>query len=63
MKKFGLVVAVEVQSVLDRYGSPIKEEKMDAYNVLTYQITPDTVLYVISCGAGEIAAQRPLNFA
>ena len=62
MKKVGLVVAVEVESVLNRYGSPLQEEKIDAYNVLSYQLTKNTLLYVVSCGAGEIAAAAATQF-
>ena len=61
MKKMGLVVAVEVQSVLNKYGTPVKEEKIDAYNVLTYNLNNNT-LYVISCGVGEIAAAAATQF-
>lgn len=62
-KKFvGLVVAVEIKSVLEKYGKPIKEEKIDAYNILTYNIKDNVDMLVIHCGAGQIAAAAATQF-
>ena len=62
MKKIGLIVAVEIESVLNRYGQPIKRQKIDAFDVLIYQVTDNAQLYVVSCGVGEIAAASATQF-
>ena len=62
-KKFvGLVVAVELKSVLEKYGKPQKEEKIDAYTVLTYDIKEDIDMLVVRSGAGQIAAAATTQF-
>ena len=62
-KKFvGLVVAVEIKSVLEKYGEPLKEEKIDAYRVLTYRIKENTDMLVVHSGAGQIAAAAATQF-
>jgi adenosylhomocysteine nucleosidase len=62
MKNIGLIVAVEIESVLNKYGKPKKQEKINAYNVMTYNVTNDINLHVIHCGAGEIAAAAATQF-
>ncbi len=62
MKNIGLVVAVEIDTVIEKYGVPIKEEKINAYNVLTYKLERNATLYVVHCGAGEIAAAAATQF-
>lgn len=62
MKKIGLIVAVELDSVLKRYGAPVKQQKMDGFNVLTYQIADNSLLYVVECGVGEIASAGATQF-
>ena len=61
-KHVGLVVAIEVESVLEKYGKPVKSEKIDAYTVLTYNIGKNTLLHVINCGPGEISAAAGTQF-
>ena len=62
-KKFvGLVVAVEIKSVLEKYGKPVKEEKIDAYKVLTYHINDNIDMLVVHSGAGQIAAAAATQF-
>lgn len=56
MKKIGLIVAVELDSVLNKYGKPVSEKRIDGFNVLTYNIDNKAELYVVHCGAGEISA-------
>ncbi len=58
----GLIVAVEISAVKEKYGEPVSEEKIDAYNVMTYQVKEDTRLYVIHSGAGQIAASATTQF-
>ena len=62
MKKVGLIVAVELDSVLNKYGKPVKEQQIDGYNVLTYNIDNKAELYVVHCGAGEISAAAATQF-
>ena len=61
-KNIGLIVAVEISAVKEKYGEPISEEKIDAYNVMTYQVKDDVRLYVIHSGAGQIAAAATTQF-
>ena len=62
MKKIGLIVAVELDSVLNKYGKPVKEEKIDGYNVLKYVVEKKAELFVVHCGAGEISAAAATQF-
>ncbi len=54
-KKIGIVVAVEVDAVLSKYGEPKETVKKHGYAVHTYE-NADFVMYVLDSGAGEIAA-------
>ncbi len=55
MKKVGLLVAVEIKAVLERYGEPAEVKRSPAYEVLVYRFE-NYELNVLKCGAGEIAA-------
>ena len=55
MKKIGMIVAVEIKAVLDKYGSALEEKNVAGYRVLEYK-TPAYELVILNCGAGEIAA-------
>ena len=55
MKRIGMIVAVEIKAVLDKYGSALEEKNVAGYRVLEYK-TPDYELVILNCGAGEIAA-------
>lgn len=55
MKKIGMIVAVEIKAVLNKYGSALEEKSVAGYRVLEYK-TPDYELVILNCGAGEIAA-------
>lgn len=62
MKKIGMIVAVEIQSVLDKFGVKLTEQKNKAgYLVLEYS-TEQYQLVIVSCGAGEIAAASGTQF-
>lgn len=62
MKKIGMIVAVEIQSVLDKYGAQLTVEKEVAgYKVLEYQ-TEQYQLIIVNSGAGEIAAASGTQF-
>jgi len=55
MKSVGLIVAMEIEAVLERFGVPVKEEHYGDFHVRTYQCD-GYILYVINCVVGEIAA-------
>ena len=60
-KKIGMLVAIEMDAVLSRYGEPGETLEFPGYTVLTY--TNDSyTLYVLSAGAGEIAAAAGTQF-
>ena len=54
-KKIGLLVAVEMDSVFSRYGTPGKTEKRGGYDVFQYD-NEEYTLYAINSGIGEISA-------
>ena len=55
MKKIGMIVAVEIKAVLDKYGDALQEKNVCGYRVLEYK-TPQYELIILNCGAGEISA-------
>ena len=55
MKRIGMIVAVEIKAVLDKYGSALEEKHVAGYRVLEYK-TDKYELIILNCGAGEIAA-------
>lgn len=55
MKKIGLVVAVELDAVLKKYGSPVSDKNYRGFRILTYNVH-ENMLYIINCGVGEIYA-------
>lgn len=56
-KKIGMLVAIagEMAAVLRKFGEPGETHTFPGYQVLTYENETYT-LYVLSCGAGEVAA-------
>ena len=60
-KKIGVVVAVEVDAVLSKYGEPKETVKKNGYTVRTYE-NKDFVMHVLDSGAGEIAAAAGTQF-
>lgn len=62
MKKIGMIVAVEINSVLNKFGSKLTSNKVvSGYKVLEYE-TNDYQLIIVNCGAGEIAASSATQF-
>ena len=62
MKKIGMIVAVEINSVLNKFGSKLTSNKLvSGYKVLEYE-TNDYQLIIVNCGAGEIAASSAAQF-
>ena len=55
MKNIGMVVAVEMDAVLSRYGAPSEKRREAGFDVYTY-IGADYTIYALNSGAGEIAA-------
>ena len=61
MKKIGMLVAIEMDSVLSRYGDPSEKLQYPGYTVLTYK-NDDYTIYALRSGAGEIAAASGTQF-
>ncbi|MBR2338525.1 MAG: 5'-methylthioadenosine/S-adenosylhomocysteine nucleosidase [Clostridia bacterium] len=61
MKRIGMLVAVEIDSVLCRYGTPGETKEYPGYTILTYHNDGYT-LYVLNSGAGQIAAAAGVQF-
>ena len=61
MKTIGMIVAVEINAVLNRYGSQLTEKNIAGYRVLEYK-TDKYNLVIANCGAGEIAAAGCTQF-
>lgn len=55
MKQIGMIVAVELDSVLRRYGAPGETETRGGFKVLSYE-TSGYTLRVVNSGVGELAA-------
>lgn len=60
-KKIGVVVAVEIDAVLSKYGEPKQTLKKYGYTVHTYE-NSDFIMFVLDSGAGEIAAAAGTQF-
>ncbi|MBU3092733.1 5'-methylthioadenosine/S-adenosylhomocysteine nucleosidase [Clostridium sp. CF011] len=61
MKNIGMIVAVEIESVLNKYGIPIKKLEFIGYSVYQYKLGENN-LFVIHTGAGQIAAATSTQF-
>lgn len=61
VKNIGMVVAVEMEAVLNKYGTPIRELEFSGYTVYQYKLGERT-LFVIHSGAGQIAAATATQF-
>lgn len=55
MKNIGMVVAVEMDAVLSRYGAPSEKRRVAGFEVYTYT-GADYTIYALNSGAGGIAA-------
>ncbi|MBQ6452410.1 MAG: hypothetical protein IJJ29_10870, partial [Solobacterium sp.] len=61
MKKAGMVVAVEMAALKRRYGEPAEVYHDGIYTVMRYEVG-GYELFVLSSGAGEIAAAALMVF-
>lgn len=61
MKNIGMIVAVEIEAVLNKYGIPIEKLEFPGYLVYQYKLGENN-LFVIHSGAGEIAAAMTTQF-
>ncbi|GAA0090998.1 hypothetical protein UT300009_10250 [Paraclostridium bifermentans] len=61
MKNIGMIVAVEIEAVLNEFGTPIEELNFAGYSVYQYKLGKHN-LFVIHSGAGEIAAAMTTQF-
>ena len=55
MKKIGMLVAVEMEAVLSKYGEAESVLEENGYRIRVYKM-PGYDLFVLNSGAGEIAA-------
>ena len=55
MKKIGLLVAVEMDAVLERYGAPAEKTRCGGFELFRYDNEAYSIL-AVHAGAGEIAA-------
>lgn len=55
MKKIGMIVAVEISSVMKKYAGRLVEEKVRGFKVYSIDLG-DKILYITHSGAGEIKA-------
>ncbi len=55
MKRIGMIVAVEMDAVLERYGTPSEKVLDSGFEIFTYTGEEYTI-YAVNSGAGEIAA-------
>lgn len=60
-KHVGMVVAIEMDSVLAKYGKPAETVKKAGYDLMRYDNKGYT-LYVVHSGVGEIAAAAATQF-
>lgn len=54
-KKIGVLVAIEIDSVLHNYGEPCERETLCGFQVMHYE-NEAFIMYVLNAGAGELAA-------
>ncbi len=55
MKKIGMIAAVEIDAVKEKYGNPKEQCKAGGFDVYVYEHGENT-LYVLHSGPGEISA-------
>lgn len=60
-RTIGLVVAIEMNAVLKKYGVPTKVVRQSGYTVHVYE-NDDFILYAADSGAGEISAAMTTQF-
>lgn len=60
-KRIGLVVAVEMDAVLQKYGTPVRVDKKAGFTVHVYE-NDKFELYAVDSGAGEINAANATQF-
>lgn len=55
LRKIGVVVAIEIDSVLKKYGEPAETIEKHGFTVRTFK-NENCIMYVVDSGAGEISA-------
>jgi adenosylhomocysteine nucleosidase len=61
MKNIGMIVAIEIDAVMDKFGMPVQELQFTGYTVFQYKLGEHN-LFVISSGVGQIAAAMATQF-
>ena len=54
-KKIGVLVAIEIDSVLHNYGDPYETTELCGFQIMHYE-NEAFIMYVLNAGAGELAA-------
>lgn len=60
-KKIGMVVAIEMDALLAKYGKPAETTRKSGYELMSYDNESYT-LYVVQSGVGEISAAAATQF-
>lgn len=60
-KRIGLIVAVEISAVLKKYGERLEKLSARGFEVMRLALN-DYTLYIVSSGAGEIAAAAATQY-
>ena len=61
MKNIGMIVAIEIDAVLNKFGKPVEELRFAGFTVFQYKLG-DNNLYVVNSGIGQIAAAAATQF-
>lgn len=61
MKRIGMIVAVEIDAVLNKYGTLLAVNKEAGYKEFQYE-TNQYRMFIVNCGAGEIAAASAAQY-
>lgn len=61
MKNIGMVVAVEIDAVLNKFGKPVDSLQFKGHSVNHYKLGNDN-LYVVRSGVGQIASASATQF-
>ena len=61
MKTIGMIVAVEMNAIFNRFGAKLSERIAAGYKVWEYTAVTNRLI-IVNCGAGEIAAASGTQF-
>ncbi|MGI5935274.1 MAG: 5'-methylthioadenosine/S-adenosylhomocysteine nucleosidase [Oscillospiraceae bacterium] len=61
MKNIGMIVAIEIDAVLNKFGKPVEELQFKGFTVFQYKLGEHN-LFVVNSGVGQIAATMATQF-